>query len=312
MGASGGLKTPLLSQLKDTSPAGIKRWAQDLVIQLTREFISLNQRAETLDESMRIVNGIINTDALANGAVTNAKIGNAAVDTAQIKDAAITNAKIGSLAVDTANIAAAAITAAKIKDAEITGAKIALATIEGANIKDAAISSAKIGDLQVKSANIDNLTVGTQKITNFAVTRGAFATPSDQSSFTSTSETSIGSVSPYCYTTGDTVRGLFKANVNVGYYTDGKNYYRPAIRFRIRKGSASGTIMETIIVGGAGGALQIGDIIPVTGLWVDQPEVSSQYQAYYLTAQVIVSSFSSWGVNPAITTIKMDAWARSK
>jgi hypothetical protein len=302
MAASGGLRTPILSQLKDTSPEGIQRWSQDLIIQLTRELILLNQRAETLDESMNIISGIIGEDAIANGAITNLKIADLAVSTGKIQDAAIEAAKIKD----------ATITAAKIQDAEITGAKIALATIEGANIKDAAISSAKIGDLQVKSANIDNLTVGTQKITNFAVIRGVFATPSDQSSFTSTSETSIGSVSPYCYTTGDTVRGLFKANVNVGYYTDGKNYYRPAIRFRIRKGSASGTIIETIIVGGAGGALQVEDIIPVTGLWVDQPGVSSQYQAYYLTAQVIVSSFSSWGVNPAITTIKMDAWARSK
>lgn len=312
MAASGGLRTPILSQLKDTSPEGIQRWSQDLIIQLTRELILLNQRAETMDESMNIISGIIGEDAIANGAITNLKIADLAVSTGKIQDAAIETAKIKDAAIEAAKIKDATITAAQIKDAEITGAKIALATIEGANIKDAAITSAKIGNLEVKSANIDNLTVGTSKITNFAVIRGDFEILTDQSTFTSTSETSLGSISVYCQTEDDTVRGIFKANIKDGLYSDGKVTYRPSIRFRIRKGSASGTIIDTVIAGGAGGSTATKDLIPVTGTWVDQPGIEESYQAYYITAQVLAAGLSSWNVYPSITTIKLDAWARSK
>ncbi len=54
------------------------------------------------------------------------------------------------------------------------------------------------------------------------------------------------------------------------------------------------------------------DIIPVTAYWVDQPGLSGSYQAYYVTAQVIVTGFNTWQINPALTTLKADAWARSK
>jgi len=291
-------RTPLLPKISDNW----KEWATNLQKALIYEVQSLWKRAEEVDKQTTIEEQTIQTDHVADSAISTAKIANAAITTAKIQDAAISTAKIQD----------AAITYAKIADAAIGSAKIQDAAIYSAKIQDGAITNAKIGNLQVDSAKIADLTVGGSKIADYAVTRGDYVALSDRNPFTSTSEVELGYVAVYCTTTGDVVRGHFKGNVNVGIYTDGKNYYRPAIRFRLRKGSPSGTIMDTITVGGAGGIYGAEDIIPVTGLWVDAPNISGQHAYYYLTAYVIVTWFISWIVEPALTTLKLDAWARSK
>jgi hypothetical protein len=80
----------------------------------------------------RFRNLIVNTSALADGAVTTSKLANLAVTTPKIANAAITTAKIDDAAITTAKIANAAITNAKIQS--ISASKITAGTISAQTI----------------------------------------------------------------------------------------------------------------------------------------------------------------------------------
>jgi hypothetical protein len=71
------------------------------------------------------VNGNLDTDNLADNAVTSTKIEDAAVTTAKIGTGAVTELKIGDAAVTAAKVASNAVTTAKIANEAVTNAKLA-------------------------------------------------------------------------------------------------------------------------------------------------------------------------------------------
>ena len=106
-----------------------------------------------------IPNGSVNTDDLADGAVTNLKVAADAIDTANIIDGAVTGAKIATGAVQTGNLANDAVTADKL----------AVNAVVTDNVVDASITASKI-DPNAFDRGIDK-TTGKIGITN-TVTAG--------------------------------------------------------------------------------------------------------------------------------------------
>lgn len=86
----------------------------------------------------------IDTNALVNKAVTGAKIDDLAVDTGQIAGKAVTQAKIDDLAVDTGQLASKAVTGAKIDDN----------TVDTGQLTDSAVNSDKIANNAVSDHHI--------------------------------------------------------------------------------------------------------------------------------------------------------------
>ena len=69
--------------------------------------------------------GIINTDALASGAVTNVKLANNSVETSKIQDSAVTNLKLANNSVETSKIQDSAVTNLKLANKNVTIEKLA-------------------------------------------------------------------------------------------------------------------------------------------------------------------------------------------
>ena len=123
---------------------------------------------------------LINANALADGAVANAKladaavsaakIGPAAVGTANLAAAAVTSDKIADGAVAIAKLANAAVTSPKIASNAVDSGKIAAAAVSTDKIADGAISTAKLADAAVTSAKIAANAVDSSKIVAAAVT----------------------------------------------------------------------------------------------------------------------------------------------
>lgn len=88
----------------------------------------------------------VNTENIANEAVTAAKIGEAAVTTVKIALAAVTEALVAAGAITEAKIGAGAVTAAKIGAAAVQTANIANAAVTGALIAANAIGNSHLGD----------------------------------------------------------------------------------------------------------------------------------------------------------------------
>lgn len=95
----------------------------------------------------------IQTDNIANQAVTGGKIANLTITDSNIKGGTITGAKIASSTITGSHIADSTITDGNIKGGTITGAKIADVTITGAKIADATINFAKIDNAFIENLN---------------------------------------------------------------------------------------------------------------------------------------------------------------
>jgi phage minor structural protein len=119
----------------------------------------------------KVVDGAVNTAKIADAAITSAKISNLAVGSAAIANAAVNAAKISNLAVGTAQIADAAITNAKIANLAVDNAKIA--SLHGSKIIAGSITADKLNvtSLSAISANLGTVTAGTlQAVTLQGVT----------------------------------------------------------------------------------------------------------------------------------------------
>ena len=131
--------------------------------------------------SQAITNAKIAIDAIqgaviAAGAIVEAKLGVDAVTSAKIADNAVLTAAIAADAVTTVNIANGAITTALIAENAVTSAVIAAGAITSTELGVDAVTSAKIADNAVTAAQIGADAVTTAKIADDAVTNALIAT----------------------------------------------------------------------------------------------------------------------------------------
>lgn len=198
----------------------------------------------------------VNTDEIADGAVT----------TVKIADAAITTAKIDLLAVDTAQIA----------DAAITNAKIGLLAVETAQIADGAIETAKIGNLQVQSAQIDLLTVATKNAAYYMASRGAKYWNSNGVTISDTTEIEIGTITAVTFELTDSVWLWVSMVIAQVALSTGKASIPVPIYFRLRRGSLTG--LEVGAACSLGMYAASGEYPPIVILASDVPSTGTDDQ----------------------------------
>ena len=117
----------------------------------------------------------IETDEIADLAVTAAKLGALAVETAKIDNLAVTTGKINALAVTAAELGALAVETAKIDNLAVTAAKIGALAVETAKIDNLAVETGKLALLAVTEAQLGPLAATTAKIDNLAIETGKVA-----------------------------------------------------------------------------------------------------------------------------------------
>lgn len=97
--------------------------------------------------------GSIDTDALADGAVTTPKLANSAVDTDKINNGAVTTNKIADNAVTGTKFANNSITTAKLANSSVTSEKLGYLSVGTINIQNGAVTSEKISSI-IENKNI--------------------------------------------------------------------------------------------------------------------------------------------------------------
>lgn len=95
---------------------------------------------------------------------------NTGIETDSIADLAVTTEKLADLAVTTEKIADLAVTAEKIAELNVITSKLADLAVTTAKIANQAVTSDKIKDLNVLTSKIADLAVTTSKLANGAVT----------------------------------------------------------------------------------------------------------------------------------------------
>lgn len=121
------------------------------------------------------ITGEIDTDQIANSAITAAKIGALAVEAGKIAADAVTAVEIAALAVGTSEIAALAVTTAKLDALAVTAAKIAADTITSAEIAANAITSSELAANSVVAGKIAALTIVAADIAAATITGAKIA-----------------------------------------------------------------------------------------------------------------------------------------
>ena len=116
-----------------------------------------------------IADGAIDTDKLADDAVTNAKLADDAVEEDNIKDDAITTTKIKNGAVDHDSLGANAVRTLKIQNGAVTTDKLAADAVTNAKLADDAVETANIKDANVTSAKLASAVTG-QLLPSFPAT----------------------------------------------------------------------------------------------------------------------------------------------
>jgi hypothetical protein len=146
------------------------------VMILARVQLDSQSNVGTIDASVRsqragsvIAPQSIQTDRLADKAVTSTKIALSAVGTEQISDGAVTTPKILPGAVRTDQIGDAAVATVKIADNAITTTKVAPASIGTNQIIDGAVTAAKVAPKA-----ITNIQLADSAITANKLSEGAF------------------------------------------------------------------------------------------------------------------------------------------
>jgi hypothetical protein len=138
--------------------------------------------ADAAVSAAKIGPAAVGTANLAAAAVTSDKIADGAVAIAKLANAAVTSPKIASNAVDSGKIAAAAVSTDKIADGAISTAKLADAAVTSAKIAANAVDSGKIGAAAVTTDKIADGAVSTAKLADAAVTSAKIASDAVDSS----------------------------------------------------------------------------------------------------------------------------------
>ena len=123
--------------------------------------------------------GSINTQHLANSAITSTKLANDSVTGTKVVDASITGAKFTDNSVTTAKMVDGSVTSAKLADGSITGSKLAAGAIGSASmIVDGIITGAKLAIGSIGASILGSSAVTMDKLANFAVTSDKLAASS--------------------------------------------------------------------------------------------------------------------------------------
>jgi hypothetical protein len=120
--------------------------------------------------SAKIMDGTITTLDLIDGAIVTMKIADGAVTASKIADGAVTTDKIADNALTTLKIADGAIVTAKLSDGTVTSAKILDGEITAQDLADGSVISVKIADGAITTSKIADGSVTTPKIADDAVT----------------------------------------------------------------------------------------------------------------------------------------------
>jgi hypothetical protein len=127
-----------------------------------QETITSGMITELLKEFRRV-----DTDDIADDAVTLAKVAANAVDTDQLVDDAVTTAKIVN----------AAITTAKIADVSINNDKLADNSVDGDNIIDGSVNTSELANYAVTNNKLAGNAVNTSHIVDGAITPSKLSAP---------------------------------------------------------------------------------------------------------------------------------------
>ena len=140
-----------------------------------------NNSMDTLDKFASDTNEHfpIQTNDIADNAVTNAKLNNGAITTDKIVDANVTNSKLASdsitadkivdASVTNSKLASDSITADKIVDASVTNSKLASDSVTADKIPDGEIINRHIGDLQITTDKLANNSISYDKLQNNSI-----------------------------------------------------------------------------------------------------------------------------------------------
>jgi hypothetical protein len=139
---------PLLADTIDTPPAN------GSVIVLAKIHLK-GDNISKIDDSVRkeagsiIAPGEVDTDALADGAVTSAKLAGLSVGTSAIQDNAVTAAKILDSSVGSVELANGAVTEPKLADNAVTAAKIADGSVGTSELANGSVIETRLADNSV-------------------------------------------------------------------------------------------------------------------------------------------------------------------
>ena len=119
--------------------------------------------------------GVVDTNELANFAVTTVKLASDSVTFVKIVDGAVITAKIADLNVTTGKLADGAVTTVKITDLNVTTGKLADGAVTTVKITDLNVTTEKLNTAAVTTAKIADQNVTTGKLADLAVTTGKIA-----------------------------------------------------------------------------------------------------------------------------------------
>ena len=109
---------------------------------------------EIASDTLRVKQGGITTEHIADGTITSADIGPGEIHHENIAPAAIDSILIADGSISGADLRPQSITATQIAEGTITGSNIAANTITGANITDSSITSADIAPSTIRGSNL--------------------------------------------------------------------------------------------------------------------------------------------------------------
>jgi hypothetical protein len=148
-----------LTELTDTPNSYLAQGGRFLRANLAQTAVEF-----ALIESNAIADGAVATAKLADGAVTSAKIAPDAVGTGALAAAAVTSVKLADGAVSIAKLDNAAVTTPKIASNAVDSSKINAAAVTGDKIAAGAVSTAKLADGAVTAAKIAADAVGASQL----------------------------------------------------------------------------------------------------------------------------------------------------
>ena len=195
--------------MKKALPIIILAWILSLVTTLALVYFSPSifpplETQNIADDAItapKIGDGAVVTVKLADGSVTSAKILDGSITAVDLMDGSVTAIKIADGAVIATKIAEGAVTGDKIANGSITELKIAEGAIITAKLSDGAVTSAKILDGSVTAQDLEDGAIITVKVADGAITTekiadGAVTTPKIEDGSVTSTKLGAGAI-PY-------------------------------------------------------------------------------------------------------------------
>jgi hypothetical protein len=187
---SGDAASPGNNKVYGTDASGVKGWKDDpaggglvdgdygdisvsgggTVLSIDSGVVDTNELANFAVTTVKLASDSVTFAKIVDGAVITAKIADLNVTTGKLADGAVITAKIADLNVTTGKLADNAVTTVKITDLNVTTEKLNTAAVTTAKIADLNVTTGKLADNAVTTVKITDLNVTTAKIANDAVT----------------------------------------------------------------------------------------------------------------------------------------------